>query len=132
VYDLYRIVRDNVIGNCDNLGTNLTALGVDFGAAFVPGVTGAGIVVRAGKNINKFKYTPKVLKQIESDIYHGFPSIIDEMAINYGKKEKIIGGDGIERTRIILPGAINGKKGRYEWIVEPDGSVNHRFFRISK
>lgn len=45
-YDAFRILRDNVFGNCGNFGENLTALGVDAISIFVPGVTGSGVAVR--------------------------------------------------------------------------------------
>jgi RHS repeat-associated protein len=43
-YDVYRIVKDNVIGRKDNLGQNAAALAVDVVCAAVPGAT----VVRQG------------------------------------------------------------------------------------
>ncbi len=46
---------------------------------------------------------------MKRDIYHGFPISIDKMALKHGKQVKIIGGDGIERIKITLPGALNGK-----------------------
>jgi RHS repeat-associated protein len=52
-YDIYRIAKDNIFGNCDNLGENLLALGADVAAALVPFATGGGAVVRAGKAANQ-------------------------------------------------------------------------------
>jgi hypothetical protein len=52
LYDLYRIGADNIFGDCDNLGENLTALGLDLGATFVPFVTGAGAASRAAREID--------------------------------------------------------------------------------
>jgi RHS repeat-associated protein len=49
LYDLYRLIRDNVIYDCDNLGENLVALGADAGGAFIPGATGLGLGTRATK-----------------------------------------------------------------------------------
>jgi len=53
IYDLYRIVADNIFNSCDNLGTNLAALGADVAAVFAPFVTGAGVGVRAAKGAGK-------------------------------------------------------------------------------
>jgi hypothetical protein len=64
-------------------------------------------------------YTQKVLDQMGQDIYHGFPSSIDTLPT---------AGDGIPRTLVRLPGAINGEAGDYEWIIDQDGTVNHRYF----
>ncbi|MDB9440212.1 hypothetical protein PN497_02285 [Sphaerospermopsis kisseleviana CS-549] len=48
-YDIYKIVKDNIFGNCDNLGENLLALGADVAGAFIPFATGGGAGVRAAK-----------------------------------------------------------------------------------
>lgn len=48
LYDLYRIGRDNIFGDCDNLGENLAALGADALGAAIPFATGGGVAVRAG------------------------------------------------------------------------------------
>jgi RHS repeat-associated protein len=47
-YDLYRLVKDNLAGDCDNLGTNLGALGADAVGALIPFATGLGTAVRGG------------------------------------------------------------------------------------
>jgi RHS repeat-associated protein len=47
-YDLYRIVKDNVFGDCDNLGENLGSLGGNIVGAAIPFATGGGLAVRAG------------------------------------------------------------------------------------
>ncbi len=47
IYDAYRLFADNVFGSCENLGTNLSALGADSLAFIIPAVTGAGVGVRA-------------------------------------------------------------------------------------
>jgi len=38
------------------------------------------------------------------------------------------GVDGVSRTKIELNGRYGGKEGTFEWIVEPNGTVNHRLF----
>jgi hypothetical protein len=48
-YDLYRILADNVLGNCDNLDENLLSLGGNLAGLAVPGVTGVGAALRGGK-----------------------------------------------------------------------------------
>jgi RHS repeat-associated protein len=55
IYDLYRIVRVNVIDQCDNLAENSAALGADVAGLLTPFATGLGVVVRGGlKVINEF------------------------------------------------------------------------------
>ncbi len=74
-----------------------------------------------------------VTRQMEGkDLDHNFPSLIDKQA-DAAKVKKITGGDGIERTKVELPGSVNGKDGNFSWIIEPDKTVNHRQFeRIRK
>jgi hypothetical protein len=48
-YDIFRILKDNIFGDCDNLGENLTALGADAAGACLPAVTGLGAASRAAR-----------------------------------------------------------------------------------
>jgi hypothetical protein len=61
------------------------------------------------------------------DLDQNFPSLVDGQA-DAAKLKTITGGDGIDRTKVELPGSINGKDGNFRWIIEPDKSVNHRQF----
>lgn len=85
----------------------------------------------AAKGVNPLDgttYTDKVKRQMEgADLDHNFPSIIDKQAAG-AKVKTITGGDGIDRTKVELPGSINGKDGSFNWIIEPDKTVNHRQF----
>ncbi len=58
-YDLYKIAKDNIFGNCDNLGENLLALGADIGGALIPFATGGGAAIRAGKAANQAEICPQ-------------------------------------------------------------------------
>ncbi|TXL02528.1 hypothetical protein BMR09_16700, partial [Methylococcaceae bacterium CS3] len=83
---------------------------------------------KRGNPLDGTKYTKKVERQMsEKDLDHNFPSLIDTQA-NTATVRKITGGDGIKRTKIELPGSINGKDGNFSWIIEPDKTVNHRQF----
>lgn len=78
--------------------------------------------------LSDIKYTSKVKMQMELGDNHSFPKIVD----NYGSigfKEKIVGGDGNLRTKISIPGSYNGKIGLFEYIIESDGTCNHRLFK---
>jgi RHS repeat-associated protein len=48
-YDLYRILVDNLLGNCSNLDENLRSLGANLAGLAIPGVTGLGAATRGGK-----------------------------------------------------------------------------------
>jgi RHS repeat-associated protein len=54
VYDLHRIIQDNILRDCDNLGENLLALGLDVGGALIPFLTGAGMAGRAAIHADDF------------------------------------------------------------------------------
>jgi len=62
-----------------------------------------------------------------NDLDHNFPSLIDQQA-DAATVKKITGGDGVERTKVELPGSINDKDGNFSWIIERDKSINHRQF----
>ncbi|HYW08312.1 MAG TPA: RHS repeat-associated core domain-containing protein, partial [Longimicrobium sp.] len=59
---------------------------------------------------------------------HGFPLQVDNMA-RFGTTKAFKGGDGVERTLVEVRGHYQGKNGTFEWIIEPDRTVNHRYFR---
>ncbi len=74
------------------------------------------------------KYSDKVLRQMRQEDYHAFPESVSAFQGD-GKVSKIIGGDGIERLILRIPGEYRGKKGMFELIKEADGTINHRLFR---
>ena len=124
----------------------------------IPFVTGVGETTRVAKNAARIvddtvaiaktvdkiddtvdivkdgvKYTDKVLKQMDNanDLRHAFPSIIDTM-IDFSAGKPLKGGDEVIRSLIELPGTINETDGIFEFIIDPDGLCNHRFFRELK
>jgi RHS repeat-associated protein len=50
-YDGYRIFKDNIFGDCGNLGENLLALGGDVVGAVIPFLTGVGAAIRGTNKI---------------------------------------------------------------------------------
>ena len=78
-------------------------------------------------------YTQKVIDQMGNinDLNHSFPILIDN-SINFGISKPLVGGDKIIRNYIEIPGSINHKEGVFEYIIEPNGSCNHRYFRNFK
>jgi hypothetical protein len=77
------------------------------------------------------KYTKKVKDQRSKKDLHDFPDEVDNFAKN-GTQTKINGGDGKVRTKVELKGSYRNKDGKFEWIIEPDNTVNHRLFRPKK
>jgi len=74
------------------------------------------------------KYLTKVKGQMKRADYHAFPNQVDSFA-GLGKQRKIVSGDGISRLKIELEGFYRGKQGVFEWIIEPNNTINHRIFR---
>jgi hypothetical protein len=87
--------------------------------------------VRGGVEQDFFKdarYTDKVARQMQQGDYHAFPDSFTGFQ-EAGKVNEIIGGDGVQRFMLRIPGEYRGKKGVFELIKEPDGTINHRLFR---
>lgn len=49
--------------------------------------------------------------------------VVDDIA-KKGVTTRLVGGDGVERLLVQMPGEMNGKAGRFEWLVERGGSGN--------
>ncbi|MDQ8767810.1 hypothetical protein RFG22_08935 [Streptococcus ruminantium] len=99
----------------------------------VDDVDGGAKVVRSGSDnvknpLENVVYTDKVKRQMEQGDFHSFPEAVDSFGSD-GKITKIIGGDGIERTKVEISGSYKGRYGIFEYIIEPNNTVNHRFFR---
>ena len=74
------------------------------------------------------QYTTKVRKQMEQGDFHSFPESVKGFQ-DAGKVTPLKGGDGVTRQKLEIPGSYKNKDGNFEFIKEPDGSINHRFFR---
>jgi len=58
---------------------------------------------------------------------HGFSDVVDNYS-RFAENFPLVGGDNIKRELYQIKGSNNGKKGIFEWIVEPNGDVSHRRF----
>lgn len=76
-------------------------------------------------------YTDKVKRQMFTNDYHSFPESVTAFEKN-GQVRQIVGGDGIKRSKLTIPGWYRGKNGVFEFIKEPNGYINHRLFRPLK
>lgn len=64
-YDVYRIFADNVFGDACNLDVNISALGADAAAMFLPFVPAVGgITIRAAKDANN-EITKSSLRRVK-------------------------------------------------------------------
>jgi hypothetical protein len=80
--------------------------------------------------LENLEYTRKVQDQMASGDHHGFPSSVEGFGAD-GIVRTIIGGDEIPRTIIEISGGYGKYEGVFEFIIEPSGVSNHRFFRIT-
>ena len=66
---------------------------------------------------------------LKGDSQHAFNDIIDNYAGD-ATMFPLKGGDGVNRLLYQIEGSLNGKKGIFEWIVDPDAAkgVTHRRF----
>ena len=74
------------------------------------------------------EFSDKVLSQMKTDSYHGFPSIVENYQ-SAGTIEFIMGNDGKIYQKLSIPGFYNGTDGVFEFIKDANGIINHRLFR---
>ena len=117
IYDIGKISYGYINNNQHAVSSGYADLGADLFALAIPGLP-AGVtkvinVTKIGNPLDGIKYTNKVKRQMSGkDLDHNFPSLIDTQA-DAAKVIKITGGDGISRTKVDLPGSINGKDGNF-------------------
>jgi len=83
--------------------------------------------INAGNFLDGTTYTDKVRQQASSGDYHSFPESVDGYA-GQGTVSEITGGDGVKRWKLEIPGTYRGSEGVFEYIRNPDGTINHRLF----
>lgn len=68
----------------------------------------------------------------KSDAYHRSASFLSRRQLSKGKVFRLSGRtqkDGISKTLLQVKGGLNGKKGVYEYILKPNGTVSHQLFK---
>ncbi|HFQ7088560.1 TPA: hemagglutinin repeat-containing protein [Raoultella planticola ATCC 33531] len=83
--------------------------------------------ISAGDFFKGTTYTDKVKQQASSGDFHSFPESVDGHA-HQGTISIITGGDGVERLKLEISGSYRGREGIFEYIREPNGTINHRLF----
>ena len=64
---------------------------------------------------------------MKNDPYHRAPSFVMDQISSRGSVFRIKSGNG-DKTLIQTPGDVNGKAGRFEWIVNDQGKLEHQVF----
>ena len=74
-------------------------------------------------------YTEKVLSQMQGGAgeFHSFPELVKNYE-SFGTVRTITGGDGVARQVLEIPGSYGGRNGVFQFIKNPDGTINHRLF----
>ena len=102
-------------------GAVLGGAGAYFGLTS-PGSSGSTKQIETGSKItNDIIDLPRVGSALKTDSYHAFPNIVDNYA-GLAKMSPVNNGILYQ-----LEGSLNGKIGRFEWIVE-NQQVVHRMF----
>jgi hypothetical protein len=83
--------------------------------------------ITAQNFFDETQYTSKVRSQAASGDHHGFPQAVDAF-FSEGTVTPIVGGDGVTRWNLTIPGSYNGKIRVFEYIHNPEGTINHRLF----
>ena len=126
-------------GNWSAAGMDTIGVIADAAALAIPMVPGgASIAIKAGdvaKGAGKAddffegtKYTNKVKGQMKQGDFHSFPESVKGFQ-DAGKVSKLKGGDGVVREKLEIPGSYRGLDGQFEFIKEPNNTINHRLFR---
>ena len=131
-------------GNYGSAAVDAGGVFVDGTLALIPGVPGvAGLGInasreaaeQAAKKSDDFfegtKYTDKVKGQMKQGDFHSFPESVTGFQ-DAGKITEITGGDGVVRDKLEIPGNYRGHDGNFEFIKEPNNTINHRVFRPNK
>jgi len=80
----------------------------------------------AGTALLGAKATQEVLDQ--KDLYHYAPTFMRDVAARAGTAFSIKGADQASYTLIQILGDLNGKAGRYEYVLGAAGNLTHQLF----
>ncbi|MEO5995603.1 MAG: DUF6443 domain-containing protein [Chitinophagaceae bacterium] len=99
-------------------GTRATAAAVDGGETFFESAS----------------YSSKVARQMgkADDIFNAFPKSVDGFATKFGQWSTKVGADGKTYQWLEMGGSYGGRMGKFEYIKDANGVINHRFFNVPR
>lgn len=78
---------------------------------------------------NEIVNADRVGSGLKSDPYHRAASFVPEEQLANGRTFEFTNGDGRKMTMLQTEGEVNGKTGIFEYILNPDGQVEHQLFK---
>lgn len=112
------------------VGEDATAAGEGQRADIAPVDVGSGGGGRvSGRSLDAIANGDRIGSSLKTDPFHSAPAWAElgDVAAN-GQECSITGGDGVSRTLVQSTATVNDISGRFELIVNPDGTVSHQLF----
>ena len=107
---------------------DLITMGAGLLKVAYTGISRLAAIRGAKTYFNGARYSGKVLGQMKSGDFHGFPRSADGYATKFGKWSNKVGGDGRNYQWLKMKGSYRGQQGTFEYIKDADGVINHRYF----
>ena len=84
----------------------------------------------AAKELSSRATSTRAGSALKADPSHRSASFISQSQLEKGKTFTFKGGDGVQRVLLQTHGELNGKKGIYEYILDPKGVITHQRFIV--
>lgn len=91
-----------------------------------------GMASTPGQAAERLRRSTPTGAALKGDALHRSGSWVLEDVPEKGTVFPLVGGDGVERTLIQMPGSVNDVEGRFEWILEGDRITHQLFVRDGK
>jgi len=78
------------------------------------------------------EYSDEVISKTWKDQHHNFPLFVDNFGSDGVLIENVLGDDGLLYDHLHIYGGYGQYEGRFEYIIDKNGVITHRFFKIIK